>query len=127
MDKFVIIETPCISKKDENIMAIINQDPRKVYDDKKSLYLIHETTKTINDSKKSISKPYSIKFKLYSNDDMTLYELECNRIISEKQEALQFESIVEFANWYKSHSEEIIKQIKLEEEIQQYMLSNRKR
>ena len=126
-DKFVVIETPSVSKRKENIMAIINQDPKRIYEDKKSLVAIHEITKASNASRKSQGRAYSIRFKLYSEDDMTLYELECNRIIEEKEGAKEFSSVNEFTKWYKDRAVEIIKEIKMDEEVQEYIRNSRKK
>ena len=127
-DKFVVIEYPNISKRKENILAIINQDPQYVHASKSSLIAIHDATKSINDSRKDKSFPYSIRFKLYIDSDKTLYEDECNRIITEKEGAKEFDTIDDFAKWYtEEYSKVVLKEKQIDDEVKQYIVENRKR
>ena len=46
-DKFAVIESPCVSKRKQNTMAIINDHPENIYKDKKSLQEIYHITQFI--------------------------------------------------------------------------------
>ena len=120
-DKFAVIEIPSVSKRRENTLAIINEHPKKVYDNKKALQAIHEITKFINSHRTESGRAYEVKFKLYKDEDNSLYEAECNRILSSPEEcAKEFETLNDFAKWYKDYAQKIIKEIKNDAEVQKY-------
>ena len=126
-DKFAVIETPSVEKRKENTLAIINDDPERVYQDKKSLEAIYEITQFINSKRKRQGRQYVIRFKLFKSEDKSLYEDECNRIISQNVSANEFKTVRDFAIWYKEYSKKIVQEIEIDDKVQDYIVENRKR
>lgn len=120
-DKFAVIEIPSVSKRKENTLAIINEHPQKIHANKKALHAIYEITNYINSHRTEPGRAYAIKFKLYKEEDTTLYEDECNRIIASPTDcAKEFDSINDFVKWYKEYAPAVVKEIKNDAEMQKY-------
>ena len=88
---------------------------------------IYEITQFINSKRKRQGRQYAIRFKLFKSEDKSLYEDECNRIISQNVSANEFKTVRDFAIWYKEYSKKIVQEIEIDDKVQDYIIENRKR
>ena len=54
---------------------------------------------------------------MFKSEDKSLYEDECNRIISQNVSANEFKTVRDFAIWYKEYSKKIVQEIEIDDKV----------
>ena len=116
----------------ENIICEINQEPSEVYKSKETLSDILQLVKLMNQYQVKDTYQYSLDFEL--TNENKIFEIKCNKEIHGEEPFLEFDSIEEFAKYFKrkasllvAENKKIVDQRRAIEEYRAEEYKNRKR